>query len=537
MFADVRFDVLRKRVQRSLVELAFEWTSAYAEENGEDATDPVSVMHRKVQAFLDAGDSYDPLGDNESRRPLLFVSGHQPEIFHTGVWFKNLVISKLANCYGGLAVNLIIDHDLPKHHSINVPYSDTSGNIAIRGVPFIELRANRPWEELDIQAAKPIREFADQVQEFVSESLPTPCMVEDYWDDVIAKVNDGYLPGEAIAIARHRLELQSKWATLELPLSRLCNDWSFGCFVAEMLHRANDVRDAYNEARALYRSHHKIRNAAHPVPPLATEHGDGLERLETPFWIYKSDSPKRYPLWLVKNAQGWHLSNGESELYSLKSGDLAILTESDWEQLQRQELKIRPRALMTTTFLRLFAADLFVHGIGGGKYDQVTDLIIRQLFDIAPPQFLVASASLFLPLASPTEIAHQNGVDIRTQLRRAKYNPEQFLTNEQHANPKIARLVVEKKQLLQKIPARGEKKAWHARLHDVNQQLAMEIEEQFIQLNADLEDAIASQRQHKLLSSREYSFVLHDRVEVVQRLGKLAEINCPGQAELVPAQS
>ena len=52
----------------------------------------------------------------------------------------------------------------------------------------------------------------------------------------------------------------------------------------------------------------------------------------------------------------------------------------------RQGLRLRPRALVTTMYARLMLADLFLHGIGGAKYDQLTDLIIRQFFDVQPPR-------------------------------------------------------------------------------------------------------------------------------------------------------
>ena len=43
--------------------------------------------------------------------------------------------------------------------------------------------------------------------------------------------------------------------------------------------------------------------------------------------------------------------------------------------------------------------DQFVHGIGGGRYDQVTDLLIRRQFGIEPPRFSVTTATLFFPAA------------------------------------------------------------------------------------------------------------------------------------------
>ena len=48
---------------------------------------------------------------------------------------------------------------------------------------------------------------------------------------------------------------------------------------------------------------------------------------------------------------------------------------------------LRPRALTLTLFARLCLGDFFIHGIGGGKYDEVTDAIIRDYFGVEPPAY------------------------------------------------------------------------------------------------------------------------------------------------------
>ena len=42
-------------------------------------------------------------------------------------------------------------------------------------------------------------------------------------------------------------------------------------------------------------------------------------------------------------------------------------------ELSSRGIKLRTRALTTTLFARLVLSDMFLHGIGGAKYDQVTD--------------------------------------------------------------------------------------------------------------------------------------------------------------------
>ena len=67
-------------------------------------------------------------------------------------------------------------------------------------------------------------------------------------------------------------------------------------------------------------------------------------------------------------------------------------------ELARSGVKIRSRALVTTLWARMVLGDLFIHGIGGGNYDLVTDRIIERFFGRQPPGFMILSATLHLPI-------------------------------------------------------------------------------------------------------------------------------------------
>jgi hypothetical protein len=51
-------------------------------------------------------------------------------------------------------------------------------------------------------------------------------------------------------------------------------------------------------------------------------------------------------------------------------------------------------------FFRLLIADQWVHGIGGGRYEQVNDRVIQKFFGIDPPAFSVTTATLYFPEAA-----------------------------------------------------------------------------------------------------------------------------------------
>ena len=43
-------------------------------------------------------------------------------------------------------------------------------------------------------------------------------------------------------------------------------------------------------------------------------------------------------------------------------------------------------------YARVVLGDLFLHGIGGGKYDELTDAIVGRFLGVAPPEFAVVTA-------------------------------------------------------------------------------------------------------------------------------------------------
>jgi len=80
--------------------------------------------------------------------------------------------------------------------------------------------------------------------------------------------------------------------------------------------------------------------------------------------------------------------------------------------LEAVGLKVRSRALTTTLFARVCLGDLFMHGLGGGKYDELTDDLIRRFFGLEPPGYLVLTGTLRLPLPrfeGPARIAPRSG--------------------------------------------------------------------------------------------------------------------------------
>ena len=79
-----------------------------------------------------------------AKQPVWIIGGHQPELFHPGVWYKNFLIDSVAKELraqgrSALGLHVIIDHDLAKSLSIKVPSRRTfEENLKPRTMDWLE---------------------------------------------------------------------------------------------------------------------------------------------------------------------------------------------------------------------------------------------------------------------------------------------------------------------------------------------------------------------------------------------------------------
>ena len=228
--------------------------------------------------------------------------------------------------------------------------------------------------------------------------------------------------GACLAQARHAIEGEWGGRTLEIPQSAICDAPAYRWFLCHLLDELPRFRRDYNEVVRQYRTIHRIRNAAHPVPDLAEQDG----WLEAPFWIWQTVDPRRQRLFARRVGKTVLLTDRRGLEISLPlspGGDAlgAVGALDDWAA---KGVRIRSRALITTMWARLALGDLFVHGIGGAKYDQVTDALIWRFFGAAPPGFLAVSGTLHLP------VAHQGDWPRRIRQSFAgSFQPERYSTD------------------------------------------------------------------------------------------------------------
>lgn len=429
---------------------------------------------------------------------LWFVAGHQPELFHPGVWVKNFALAGLARRTGGFALNLVVDNDTIKTTSVRVPVRGADGWPALESVPFDRWTGEAPWEERFVADEGLFTSFGERIAEKMRPWGIEPLAVK-LWPEVLKR--DGPI-GARFAGARRRMEREWGCFNVEVPLSKLCATRAFGRFVGMLLEDLPRFVAVHNAAAAAYRKANGIKSKSHPVPDLAVD-GDWFE---VPLWWWKPGDTRRERVF-VRSVHTWGEFRARGSSFMVFHGD-------DWPGFEPQQdpdhinvplheyfgNKIRSRALATTLFARLFLADVFLHGIGGGKYDELADLIIRDYFGVEPPPFAVLSATCRLPL--PLYPSSDDDVSrLQVQARELEWNPQRFVPG----HPADA----ERRALLAALPAtRRARREWFARLRSLLEPMRQHLGNLHDGAKARLATARREADANALLRRRDYPFVL-----------------------------
>ena len=361
------------------------------------------------------------LGQSLAGPPIVMV-GHQPSFFHPGVLAKNFVAGALATRLGSKAQYLVVDSDASRGVTISWPELDQGLCRAASASAFPRHAA--AYEQLPPMSAGQWRSFFDQVIAngplksnsmalFVEPFIAAPNQPGDYttrWIAASSNVEQAVGAGElSYCRVSHHFDFQDRDGARRA-----------AAFVGHVLLGATRFARAYNDALSHYRRERGILGVQHPVPDL--KHAG--DKIELPFWVVSGPAPRRR-LWASVGNDRVELfaedeSIGATDSVELRRDPAAALCKmlGVWH--------IRPRALALTLCARMFLCDLFIHGIGGAKYDQITDEIARAFFQIDLPPFACASATLRLPL-NAFDCHDDTQFDPERRLRDIRFNPHRYL--------------------------------------------------------------------------------------------------------------
>lgn len=451
----------------------------------------------------------------EGGRPVI-VTGHQPDFIHPGVWAKQIVAARLARAVGGRAINLVVDNDAPKETALRVPVVAGDG-VRVAAVPYAGIPAGWTFEQIPAPPPGRLDGFEHQVRTAMAERFRSSLMP----DFLRALRQAGGAADWVEAMVRARRSVESPLGVDPLDVRVSCLPTSV--LFADWMLNAPKLVACYNEALARYRRHHRVRSPYRPIPDLLAVDG----RWELPLWVTRPSGPRercfvepagdRIRIWAGAHAVG---DASGASLTRASTAEAALQALAGW--------RLRPRALALTAWTRLFLADVFIHGIGGAKYDRITDGFIRCYYGIEPPPYACVSATWLMDLPRNAD----NGLrirDLRHAWRDLRYNPQRRLRPGPDLDGPIRR--------------RGEAVSWAARLAAVSRRdragrrAAFETirranaemlglrPEEVNEAQAALADAQRDAHSFEAAAGREYFFGLHDRSSLEKLLAAL-----PGEA-------
>ena len=200
----------------------------------------------------------------------IVVGGHQPELFHAGVWYKNFFINQLAKSLGAIPVNLVVDYDVNTSMGVYVP-SGSHAHPRRRWVALDKRQSSIPFEDRPIFDQQCFSRFPDRIKQFAGQ-IGIESIAAHLWE-YINKANrrsDSLTLGESLTLGRAHLEREIGIKNLEIPVSLFCRQASFAVFFAEIVSRISEFTNAYNESIVEYQQSNAIKSSSHPLPPLST---------------------------------------------------------------------------------------------------------------------------------------------------------------------------------------------------------------------------------------------------------------------------
>jgi hypothetical protein len=445
------------------------------------------------------GDGGEPLPNSDS--VSIIMAGHQPELFHPGVWVKNFVLNGLARRHGCVSVNLLVDNDAVKSIGLHIPLVRVPlppvelSAPRITTIPFDRFAADASFEEHIVQDEALFADFPNHVPTDWGFSP----MLGEFWSTVLQHSRRTKLLGERFAAARREWERRWGCHNLEVPVSLVSQTESFAWFTCHLLADLPRFHEVYNDCVHAYRLAHGIRSRNHPVPDLARD-GDWFE---SPFWAWRTGAARRARLMARPREDRIELRAGEKVLPALPLNTQNAI--SAWQAYEQFGLKVRPRALTNTLFARLFLCDLFIHGIGGGKYDELTDEIMRRFYGVEAPEFLVFSATLLLPFphysADPDQcqrLAHEG--------RDLHWNPQRHISLDSTA----AKLVFQKNAWIDQRPEeRGQRRERFQMLRELTEHLRGYTDEREDHVRREWARCELEVKANAALRRRDYPFCLY----------------------------
>jgi len=477
-----------------------------------------------IQRALKFSKKFDPDIEEKINPAYQYIiqTGHQPVFFHPGIWIKNIFLNELLKSpllEKSLGLNIILDNDICKDLNLSLPALSSNGNLIVEEISFLSstLTSNLPFEEYPCPSLELITKFTrDVIHGLKPLESENKDILNNFKNFARCLENSSHFCsqnykesnlGEFLSLARRFYEQETEPAYLEIPFSQICDSDEFLSFFLEIIKNIKSFSEIYNKKLDEYRKLFKIRNRAHPSPNLMIKENF----IEVPFWIWR-EGDQRGKIFILNEEE-------KNYLYNDSYGKIFLIEEDGFKSLfslktllKERGLKIRPKALLLTLYNRLFISDLFIHGLGGAKYDLVTDEIIREFLKVEPPHFLVASCTLYLNFKSSPSASDFKISTLKKEIRDLEFNPQRYIDElplTKKEKNQIGELVEKKTELIKKIKktlSPIEKRKISEEIKAINNFMGEKVRPIKYELNKKIEKEEEKMKQAKVYTFREFPY-------------------------------
>lgn len=436
----------------------------------------------------------------------VILTGRQAEFSHAGVFAKTLAVAALRDACGGQAVFLSVDSDVPTANRLVVPRVE-SGRVRRGFAPIPACDPQLPIESQPTASVAAWRSFFDGVVGAYPESD----------DSLLATYAAGVFRDAAEELdLRSVVERGFEAVVRELGLgdiavvrmSEICLTPEFRAFAAHLMLYAAKFAECYNLAQRDYRVRRHERNPRRPAPPLEAT----PTRVESPFWIVHAGG-RRHRLFVARRGDQIEMYADQRRVGALSIANASSADAHDavWP-VEADGWRLRPRALTLSAFMRLFLSDLFVHGVGGVRYDEMTEDFVRRFLGVPPPPACCVTATLRLPLP-------RFGVDravlaaARAARRDIRFNPQRHLDKlPADMLKKRSELIGRSRELRTRTPRdHAARREVFDLLRGVNHDLLHHDAGRGAALEHQWLDLERRERSDRVADDREYFFAMHPR--------------------------
>ena len=443
---------------------------------------------------------------------LIAMTGHQPELYHPGVWIKDFLLQGFADLTGATAIDVVVDSDGFDTVSVSSPCFVPEVR---RCTQYLAVgRKDGCYASASVPSAEEIDRFCEAVRDQVS-TLPAPAVARHFggFVDALREARPrAENLAELLTATRRIYERPADTRYLEVPTTRFARTEAFLTFVVDLALSGHDFASAYNGALGDYRAINRVRSSAQPFPDLAEQNG----RVELPLWAIIDGT--RATLWAARVGDELEFSIDESVLARVPARPADAVA-----RLLEADLAIAPKALALTLFLRGLVSDLFIHGVGGGGYDRVTDEVFRRYYGVEPPAFVVASITMYLPLGAHV-VSDDEVSAAHDRINRLEHNPDAMLGEVEFdtaaERSQAVALATEKGELVAAIAQPdADKKTLGLRIREVNAALSQMLAPLKETLRGELETLEAQRAASEVLTDRTYPYCFWSPQEVADKAG------------------